>query len=236
MGSKVFATLLMGLLAAATADCPEGCPQTCPDQRSAQSEWVQANFSLAQFWGTFYELQYHDNTQPQFMSCQRSVKSPNPDGTSYKDLFSLHVFGDVTSVCDLEFNISSDPGVFLGHWHGSLRPDLDDINNTIIDVGVSPNGTYEWTLEFQCADNATAAAAAGTPSGITFAAINFYHRLPLVDDDVLPAMEERARARGVGWVLDVAPGLTQPNQQTCVEHDTYPATDASTYMCGQSAS
>ena len=96
------------------------------------------------------------------MSCQRSVKSPHPGGRTYKDLFSLHVLGNTTAVCDLEFNISASPGVFLGHWRGSFRPDLTDINNTVVDVGVAKNGSYEWTLEFQCADNATAAARAGT--------------------------------------------------------------------------
>jgi hypothetical protein len=37
-------------------------------------------------------------------------------------LFSLHVVGNTTAVCDLEFNISANPGVFLGHWRGSFRP------------------------------------------------------------------------------------------------------------------
>ena len=161
--------LALALLAAtgpAHADCPEGCPSRCPDQRAAQSEFVRQHFSLLHFWGTYYELQYHDNTQPRLMSCQRSVKSPNTGGTTYKDLFSLHVIGDTTAVCDLEFNISAAPGVFLGHWRGSFRPDLTNINNTVIDVGVAKNGSYEWSLEFQCADNATAAAKAGTPSGV----------------------------------------------------------------------
>ena len=101
---------------------------------------------------------------------------------------SLHVLENVSAVCDLEFNISASPGVFLGHWRGSFRPGLTNINNTVLDVGVAKNGSYEWSLEFQCADNATAAAKAGTPSGILFAAINFYHRLPLVGPLVLPEM------------------------------------------------
>jgi hypothetical protein len=94
-------------------------------------------------------------------------------------------------------------------------------------------GSYEWSLEFQCADNATAAAEASTPSGVIFAAINFYHRLPLVGPLVLPEMEARARARGVGWVLDASPGLTKVDQRECVEKGTYPPTNSSTKMCGQ---
>ena len=82
----MLALALLLLLASSSrlvrADCPEGCPERCPDQRSAQSEWVRQRFSLARFWGTYYELQYHDDTQPRFMSCQRSVKSPNPGGAT----------------------------------------------------------------------------------------------------------------------------------------------------------
>jgi hypothetical protein len=191
---------------------------------SIQSDYVKENFSLDKFWGTFYELQYHDNTQPAIMSCQRSMKSLNADGNTYKDLFSLHVLGPVTAVCDLEFNISDQPGVFLGHWRGSFRPDLHDINNTVIEVGLDEDGNYEWVLEFQCADNTT---------HILFSAINFYHRNPLADESVLPVMEARARDLGVGFILDTKPGITKVNQKVCVDNDYYPAEDAAPYMCGQ---
>ena len=32
---------------------------------------------------------------------------------------------------------------------------------------------------------------------------------------VLPAMEARARALGVGWLLDASPGLTRVDQREC---------------------
>ena len=159
LGAVMRAAAVAVAAATAMADCPDGCPARCPDQVSVQSDWVRQNFSLERFWGTYYELQYHDNTQPAVLSCQRSVKSPNPGpARTYKDLFSLHVIGNTTAICDLEFNISADPGVFLGHWRGSFRPDLTNINNTVIDVGLTKNGSYQWSLEFQCADNSTAAA------------------------------------------------------------------------------
>jgi hypothetical protein len=90
-----------------------------------------------------------------------------------------------------------------------------------------------------------------------FSAINFYHRLPLVGPLVLPAMEARARARGVGWLLDASPGLTKVrtqvlcitvgqmaflyilagvakvDQRECVEKGLYPSLNATTKMCGQ---
>ena len=79
--------LAAGLWGFACAGCPGGCPSRCPDRLKSQSRFVQDHFALERFWGVYYELQYHDNTQPRLMSCQRSVKSPNPGGRTYKDLF-----------------------------------------------------------------------------------------------------------------------------------------------------
>ena len=31
---------------------------------------------------------------------------------------ATQVIGNTTAVCDLEFNITASPGVFLGHWRG----------------------------------------------------------------------------------------------------------------------
>ncbi|CAK8998823.1 Hypothetical protein (Fragment), partial [Durusdinium trenchii] len=88
----------------------------------------------------YYEIAYHDSTQPRRWPI--------------RDLFSLNVgFGrGVNAVCDLEFNLTDHPGVFLGHWsgHSIFNPNLTDIHNTVVDVGVAANGTYNWTLEFQC--------------------------------------------------------------------------------------
>ncbi|CAK8998804.1 Hypothetical protein (Fragment), partial [Durusdinium trenchii] len=82
----------------------------------------------------YYEIAYHDSTQPRRWPI--------------RDLFSLNVgFGrGVNAVCDLEFNLTDHPGVFLGHWPLGEW----DIHNTVVDVGVAANGTYNWTLEFQC--------------------------------------------------------------------------------------
>merc|ERR1712151_377201 len=91
--------------------------------------------------------------------CQRSVKTQHQgDPRNYKDLFSMRVgpFKGTNAVCDLEFNVTEGaPGVFLGHWQSSsiFNPNLQNINNTVVDVGVAANGTYNWTLEFQCKDN-----------------------------------------------------------------------------------
>ncbi|CAJ1334923.1 unnamed protein product [Effrenium voratum] len=231
----LFLALLLGI-ARVGADCPKDCPKTCPSQLEVQSDFVKSSFDLTKFWGVFYELAYHDSTQPRQWplkaACQRSVKSPHPqDPKNYKDLFSLNIGPGkgVNAVCDLEFNITERPGVFLGHWsgHSFFNPNLTNIANTVVDVGVAANGTYNWTLEFQCKNYDDAS------KGVRFAAVNFYHRKPVVDQEEFDLMMSRLRARGLGWVVDASPGLTLVDQQKCIDHDSYPSLDSKTSFCGQ---
>mmetsp|Transcript_1561 Transcript_1561/g.3100 ORF Transcript_1561/g.3100 Transcript_1561/m.3100 type:complete len:239 (-) Transcript_1561:102-818(-) len=224
--------IIAAMVVSALADCPRGCPERCPAQEAVQTAWVRKNFDLAKFWGVYYELAYHDNTQPHTWpiqaTCMRSVKSQHPgDAKNYKDLFSLNfgAGGGKNAVCDLEFNITDKPGVFLGHWSGSMRPDLHSVSNTVVDVGVAANGSYTWSLEFQCKDDPT--------GGIQFVAVNFYHRNPLVADSEFQEMMQRLRARGLGWAVDVDPGLTMVDQKKCVDHASYPPIDAPVHWCGQ---
>jgi hypothetical protein len=96
-------------------------------------------------------------------------------------------------------------------------------------VGLAANGTYNWTLEFQCKDD-------DDPSkGIRFAAANFYHKKPVIDQWEFDLMMERLRTRGLGWMVETKPGLTMVDQQKCIDHDSYPALDAKPYLCGQKA-
>jgi len=231
------------LAAIAGADCPDGCPAKCPAQDSVQSDTVKNNFDLNKFWGTFYEIAFHDSTQPTMFpieaKCQRSVKSPKGKG-NYKDLFSLNegYFAPggkgVNPVCDLEFNITDKPGVFMGHWHSSSpwNPGLSNIANTLVDVGVAENGTYEWTLEFQCKEY----DAGDKKKGIRFAAVNFYHRKPIISDTEFNEMKKRLAAQGLGWIMKLDKGLHMVDQKQCIDHDSYPAVNASANRwCGQSA-
>lgn len=220
----------------AASDCPDGCPKRCPTQTDVQSPYVKEHFDISKFWGVFYEIAFHDGTQPRIWpikaACQRSVKSPHPDDpTNYKDLFSLNEGpgAGVNAVCDLEFNITEKLGVFMGHWSSTSfwNPNLTSIANTVVDVGVAPNGTYEWTLEFQCRE------FDDPGKGIRFAAVNFYHRKPVIDQSEFDSMMSRLRARGLGWVADVSPGLTMVDQQKCIDHSSYPALDAKPFLCGQ---
>eukprot|EP00933_Yihiella_yeosuensis_P024310 TRINITY_DN1884_c0_g1_i3.p1 TRINITY_DN1884_c0_g1~~TRINITY_DN1884_c0_g1_i3.p1 ORF type:complete len:259 (+),score=46.44 TRINITY_DN1884_c0_g1_i3:125-901(+) len=225
------------------ADCPEGCPAKCPAQDSVQSDFIKHSFDLNKFWGTFYEIAFHDSTQPSTFpiaaKCQRSVKSRNGD-RHYKDLFTLNEAyalpggKGINAICDLEFNITDEPGVFMGHWRSSSpwNPGLSDIANTVVDVGVAKNGSYDWTLEFQCKEY-DANDKKGR-KGISFAAVNFYHRNPIISDEEFKAMQERLTARGLGWIMELDGGLHMVDQKQCIDHDSYPKTDAaSNKWCGQ---
>lgn len=219
----------------ASADCPHGCPKKCPKPDEFQSDYVKRSFNLDSFWGVYYELAMHDSTQPCYtvlgehicVYCVRSVKSLNKDGNTYKDLFSLKAFHQVDAICDLEFDITERPGAFMGHWHSSspFNPGLDNITNTVVDVGVAANGTYNWTLEFQCREG---------DSGINFAAVNFYHKNPLVDDSELEHMKQRLHASGLGWIMANPSEFHLVNQKSCVDGTTHsPAVDAKPAWCGQ---
>jgi len=221
----------------ARAECPTDCPARCPLPDELQSDYVKQHFNLSAFWGVYYELAKHDNTQPCYdlfgkhvcVYCVRSVKSPNSDGHTYKDLFSLKVFHQTDAICDLEFNITDKPGAFMGHWHSSspFNPGLDNIRNTVVDVGHEPNGTYSWSLEFQCRDDPHG-------QGINFAAVNFYHKNPIVSDAELGEMKARLEARGLSWIMKTSPGLQLIDQSACVSGGAhYPAVDAQPAWCGQ---
>jgi len=243
-----FQRALRWAVAAATAvavsgDCPEGCPKACPKPIDVQSDFVKNHFDYQKFWGTYYELAYHDNTQPRGFpdepwepfpaDCMRSVKSSTDDPAkpkNYKDLFSLNFgfSGGYNAVCDLRFNVTENPGIFVGHWSGSMRPDLHTVSNTVIDVGVAENGTYTWSLEFQCNDD--------PEKGVVFAAVNFYHRKPIVEQSEFDEMMTHFKKRGIDWVITTKPGLKMVNQKKCVDHQSYPAEDAAVHWCGQTKS
>lgn len=72
--------------------------------------------------------------------------------------------------------------------------------------------------------------------GIRFAAVNFYHKKPLIDKDEVEVMIARLRARGLGWIIDASPGMHMVDQQSCVDKQDYPAQDADPSWCGQKGS
>lgn len=64
----MFKTLLLALGAVSA--------ERCPKPADIQSAQVKQHFNMDYFHGTFYEIAYHDYTQPiGVCGCQRSVKS-----------------------------------------------------------------------------------------------------------------------------------------------------------------
>jgi len=130
--------------------------ERCPKPTDIQSDAVKNDFDMKHFLGTYYEIAYHDLTQPvEICGCQRSVKSLNatePDRI-YDD-FTLNcgnVTGNETHMHtyhnDLSFKITDTPGYWVGKW-----PLFKDIAfpDTLVDVGPvnSETGQYAWVLEF----------------------------------------------------------------------------------------
>mmetsp|Transcript_8315 Transcript_8315/g.11656 ORF Transcript_8315/g.11656 Transcript_8315/m.11656 type:complete len:126 (-) Transcript_8315:73-450(-) len=54
----------------------------CQDAPSMVDPWVRQHFDISLMAGTFYELAYHDYTQPRpICGCERSVKTVHADST-----------------------------------------------------------------------------------------------------------------------------------------------------------
>ena len=67
----MFKLILSALVASASAE-------KCPNPLDIQSQRVKDSFNMKNFDGTYYEIAYHDYTQPiGVCGCQRSVKSFN---------------------------------------------------------------------------------------------------------------------------------------------------------------
>jgi hypothetical protein len=102
--------------------------------------------------GDYYELSYHDYTQPTICGCMTSRKTMNSQ-TKINDNFTIRCPAPPRSGKDypnsLSFNITDTPGHFLGHW--PITKDLI-FPDTVVDfaVSVDKNGKefYKWVIEF----------------------------------------------------------------------------------------
>eukprot|EP00403_Amphidinium_massartii_P017205 CAMPEP_0178418862 /NCGR_PEP_ID=MMETSP0689_2-20121128/25308_1 /TAXON_ID=160604 /ORGANISM="Amphidinium massartii, Strain CS-259" /LENGTH=203 /DNA_ID=CAMNT_0020040271 /DNA_START=174 /DNA_END=781 /DNA_ORIENTATION=+ len=174
--------------------------------------WVKANFDISLMEGTFYELAYHDYTQPRPMcGCERSVKSVNADAhpPTISDYFSIQCFGKDYPIT-LHFN-ETEPAMlngscgFFAPFGTRVCPDY------VIDVGTRTHGEpYPWVLEFQCVEH--------TDGSLMFAGINFYSKEK--SNKTLTEMLKVAEDHGLhkfiegGWPS----GLKVVNHSNC----TYP--------------
>ena len=181
---------------------------TCPSPVELQNPALA--FHLSRFAGTYYEIALHDYTQYPacpLPTCVRSVKKPDAATSKLHDAWQLSCLGG-TYPEDLEFNITSQPGYFLGTWSvlpGVVFPD------TVVDAGpVLPSGQYAWVIELQCVQVDTA-----TSSEVVFVGINFYHYLPTPGAAALQQMFAAARVRGLEVFLNHSFGVYTVPQTNC---------------------
>mmetsp|Transcript_13838 Transcript_13838/g.41085 ORF Transcript_13838/g.41085 Transcript_13838/m.41085 type:complete len:215 (+) Transcript_13838:792-1436(+) len=171
---------------------------TCPDDMSVYVDpFVEEYFAPELMDGTYYELAYHDYTQPPppLCGCQRSVKAASEDGLSISDAFSIKCKGKDYKA-PLFFNVSDTNGVLWGkcEWlPGGVCPDA------VVDVGTR-----------ECANHPKT-------GNIIFAGINFYSRE--ATPEAFEAMLASAGKHGLGPWMDP---LTRLDHSEC----TYPEGDA----------
>lgn len=142
------------------------------------------------FHGTFYEIAYHDYTQPiGVCGCQRSVKSFDKENQKILDDFTLNCGSKTDNTHThtyhnaLSFDMSPTDGVWNGKWPltpGVVFPD------TLVDVGPVVNGQYSWVLELQCVE---------VLSEVVFIGANFYSSLK--DHTYLEAMKKQWHDAGL---------------------------------------
>eukprot|EP00500_Bicosoecida_sp_ms1_P002239 CAMPEP_0203810338 /NCGR_PEP_ID=MMETSP0115-20131106/2886_1 /ASSEMBLY_ACC=CAM_ASM_000227 /TAXON_ID=33651 /ORGANISM="Bicosoecid sp, Strain ms1" /LENGTH=252 /DNA_ID=CAMNT_0050719129 /DNA_START=99 /DNA_END=857 /DNA_ORIENTATION=- len=214
MGRSASLLMAAAVLAAAQAS-------KCPDPASLRAPKVDASFDISKLPGVYYELAYHDYTQPlpPLCGCERSDKSVLPNGVGgvfVSDLFSLRCPAAASGkqqLAQLTFNTTAVNGVLTGHWPVVKSIAIPD---TIVDFAESADGGYEWVLEFQCLQTSSAAeadamegaaaamglarasaeaASDGVRGGIYFVGINFYSRVKSAA--VLQRMLAAAEARGL---------------------------------------
>jgi hypothetical protein len=135
---------------------------TCPAWFETQADKVKT-FDPNKFFGTYYELAFHDYTQyptcPFGPKCIRSVKVKEPisesPGFQIVDWFSIDCAGS-SYPFPLRFNLTSVPGYFEGYvqnpplWWKILEPG-EVYPDTVVDfLEDEKTGKYEWVIEFQC--------------------------------------------------------------------------------------
>ena len=189
----------------------------CPARTSIQSDQVQKAFDMKHLNGTYYEIAYHDATQPApVCGCQRIVRTWNETTKQIDDAGTLNCgnfTGDNTHshsyVQPLTFDLTPDNGVWNGNWPllpGVVFPDA------LVDFGkVKEDGQYSWVLEMQCVE---------ILGHETFVGVNFYSSVP--EHTYLEEMKAAWHARGLDNFIYPATGkqLTLVNQTGCLYDNT----------------
>ena len=183
--------------------------KSCPKPLTIQSENVKKNYNLQNFLGTYYEIAYHDYTQPiGICGCMRSVKTYDPSTKKIKDDFTLNCGNKKgnknthTYHNDLSFDLSENPGVFMGKWPLLKFIDFPD---TLVDFGpINENGQYSWVLEFQCVEFFGKSV---------FIGVNFYSSVK--DYRFLEDMKNAAGKYGIDEYIYQGSNLTMVDHTGC---------------------
>jgi len=187
----------------------------CPLPKDIQSKKVKEDFNMDYFHGTFYEIAYHDYTQPiGVCGCQRSVKSFDSVNNKILDDFTLNCGSTTDNTHShtyhnaLSFDVTPAPGVWLGKW--PLTPGVK-FPDTLVDVGPVVNGSYSWVLELQCVM---------VLEKVVFIGANFYSSLK--EHDYLEDMKSSWHDAGLDDLIYPAKGnqLTLVDQTGCLYNNT----------------
>ena len=189
----------------------------CPARTDIQSDAVKKAFDMKHLPGTYYEVAYHDATQPSpVCGCQRIVRTWNETTKQIDDAGTLNCgsfTGDNTHshtyVQPLTFDLTPDNGVWNGNWPlmpGVVFPDA------LVDFGhVKEDGQYAWVLEMQCVE---------LLGHVAFVGVNFYSSVP--EHTYLEEMKAAWHARGLDSYIYPASGaqLTPVDQTGCLYDNT----------------
>ena len=126
--------------------------EKCPKPEDIRSATVKNSLNISAITGTYYEIAYHDYTQPiEYCGCGRSIKSIMENGTIYDNatINCGHKDNNTESHTyhqPLYFHQTNISGFYIGKWF--LVPNID-FPDTFVDVGpINKNGQYSWVTEF----------------------------------------------------------------------------------------
>ena len=218
--------LLILLLAATPALIYGGA---CDGVENLIDPFVTTHFDAKLMQGTFFELAYHDYTQPRppLCGCERSVKTVDTTTSETKihDLFSLKCPLEEKlqkdQVIHLDFTVDDNlPGHLVGTTCKFFKQAADGIcPDYLIDVGTrEPGKPYPWVLEFQCVENKR-------NGKLLFAGVNMYARDK--SNETLAEMRESAEKHGLSSFIENSERIGAPAGLTIVDHTncTYPPSE-----------
>ena len=105
-----------------------------------QWDFLSPTVPFKEDWGNFSVISENDPV---------AGRNPAPVDRWFIPLFTgFYTFQVVSRISEP----STVPTIFFDKQNPEQKSicETQDIKNTVVDIGVAANGTYEWTLEFQC--------------------------------------------------------------------------------------